>query len=195
MMATRWIQTRCFILTMLIVGISLSAYAESTTVPQRVITMPGDGYSMVGWVNTASIVEQLQTIRRLSQSASQEAISGLVTALNSPFPLARRKASRCLLEKVRVAQPNEKICLVKELKPALTNSDPVVQRNIVRLMAEANLPESQQSLRQFFQQSDKEAQLSAVHALEQDQQYKALNLARQLSPYGEVRQAAAIRLN
>ncbi len=150
-----------------------------------------DGFNMLGWVGSMGIVEQLQTIHRFSQSNSPVAIQALITALNSPFALARRKASRSLLEKARRATADEKIRLADALKQYLENSDPVVQRNIVRLMVDLNIPESVQNLKAFFKNSDKPLQMRAVDAMVDEQNHQnALKMVEQNTPYPEIRQEA-----
>jgi HEAT repeat protein len=142
--------------------------------------------------NNLSIVEQLQTIRRLSQNTSSEAFQQLVGALSSNYPLARRTASRSLLENAQSSSIEQKKQLVQALKPCLNNSDPVVQANIVRLLVTLKLPEAQQSLRSFAQSSDKTTQLRAVEALNQENQpcRESLGLIEKYSPYSDVKHAA-----
>jgi HEAT repeat protein len=181
----------------LILAISMSLPVQAETLASgsaRVPFMPQtDGYTMMSWLNSLSIVEQLQTIHRLGQSTSPDALMGLVSALNSPYPLARRKASRSLLEKARASAEEDQKLLAVNLNEAMESGDPIVQKNIVRLMAEMKIPEAQDVLRHFFTGAGKDAQLSAVDALSQDdyRRQDTLSLITRFSPYNEVRQAAA----
>lgn len=174
-------------------GSSLPSYAETSlaTVPQGV-----EGFSMMGWLNSQGIVEQLQTIHRFSRSTSPSAIMGLVSALNSPFPLARRKASHSLVIKAKSVPEDERKALAETLQPALESADPVVQKNLIRLMADMDVPESQASLQQFFRDSSRQEQLDAIDALSQGSEAHedALKMAIKLSPYPEVRQIAEGKL-
>lgn len=184
----------------LVIGLAMPgvAFAESLAVNTPAVSQVQvvDGYSMMNWLGSLGIVEQLQTIHRLSQSASPDAIQGLIAALNSPFPLARRKASRSLLERSRMAEPDEQRAIVEQLNPSLETKDPIVQKNIVRLIADLKIPEAHDMLRRFFQGADKQAQLNAVDALSQDTSINRDTLSRltQASPYTEVRQASVLHL-
>src|SRR5271156_5532157 len=111
---------------------TLPAFCESQTMSAVDSAAPPQGYSMLGWLNAMSIVEQLQVIHRYAQSTSPTAISGLISALDSTYPLARRKASRSLLEKAQSADPEQKQFMAKKLGPSLANTDPVVEKNMVR---------------------------------------------------------------
>lgn len=179
-------------------GLALTlAPAHAETVAASGTAHYTQGYTLFGWLNTLSIVEQVQTVHRLSKSSSQDAVQGLVTALNSPYELARRKASRSLLEKVRNAEGEDKRFIVLSVAPSLENTDPVVQGNLVRLMLESNTPEASSSLNQFFKDSQKPAQINAVNALSQESssvQKHLISIINQASPYSEVRQAAADNL-
>lgn len=164
------------------------------------VAIPGsakvDGFSMMNWFSSLGIVEQLQTIHRLGQSSSSYAISGLISALDSPFPLARRKASHSLVEKIRLASVEEKKEVAKKLSPTIENSDPIVQKDIVKLVANMNIPESRVLLQSFFQKSTKEEQLTAIEALSQTSHSypDVLAIVIQSSPYGEVKRAASGKL-
>jgi hypothetical protein len=150
-----------------------------------------DGYNMVGWVDTLGIVEQLQNIHRLSQSTEPSAVSGLVSALHSSFPLARRKASRGLLEKAMTAPVSNQQQMLAVLSPSsgnLDHTDPVVQKNLIRALASLSLPEATATLRQFFQQSSITAQLNGVEALAQTHRER-LGIVAAATPYPQVRQA------
>jgi len=142
--------------------------------------------------NTLGIVDQLQTIRRLSQNTSSEAFQQLITALSSNYPLARRTASRSLMENVQSSSIEQKKQLAQALRPCLNNSDPIVQANLVRLLVTLKLPEAQQSIRSFAQSSDLNTQLRAVEALNQENQpcRESLGLIQKYSPYSAVKQAA-----
>lgn len=170
----------------------LPVQAETVAANPPSVTAASDGYAMMNWLGSLSIVEQLQTIHRLGENASPQALYGLITALQSPFPLARRKAARSLLDRALSGEREEKHLLAQELLPTMGKNDPIVQKNIIRILARLNMPESQETLRQFFRQSDKETQLNAVEALvpESEQHQNALQLINQVSPYTEVRQAA-----
>ncbi len=189
-------QTKYAMATLLVAsfGVLPAAQAEmlvSSHTPTPVVAST-EGYAMVGWLTSLGIVEQVQMIHRLGQSTSPAAIKDLITALSSQFPLARRKASRSLLEKAGQVDGEDRLMLAMAVKPALNSQDPVVQRNIVRLMADIHTPESEQSLQQFFKGSDKEAQLNAVDALldHKETHRSTLELVKQVTPYSEVRQAA-----
>ncbi len=178
-------------------GVVLAESVVSVTPPATEVAAPASGgVAMMSIVGPAGVVEQLQAIHRLGQSVSKESLAGLVSALDSSYPLARRKASSTLLESIKLVEPEEKRWLVVALADALRNSDVMVRKNIVRLMAVAGVPEANQALRQFFQHSDKPSQLTAVEALSSSQgpYRQALGLVTQISPYEEVRQAASAEL-
>jgi hypothetical protein len=169
---------------------TLPAFCESQTTSSVDSTAPPQGYSMLAWLNAMTIVEQLQVIHRYAQSTSPTAISGLMSALDSTYPLARRKASRSLLEMAQSADPAQKQLMAKKLGPSLANTDPVVQKNMVRLMADLRIPEAQNTLKHFFVAADMKAQLTAVDALKECPK-NLLLMAKQATPYTEVREAIA----
>lgn len=147
----------------------------------------------VYWVAVPSIVEQLQSIHRLAQSSAPEAWQGLVNALGSQYPLARRKAARGLLDRVPVTPAPEQRRLVTSIQKELNNADPMVQKTLIRVVAQTQVPESQGVLRQFFAGPNHTAQLNAVEALATERP-DLLRLVAQASPYADVRKAAETRL-
>lgn len=147
----------------------------------------------VYWVAVPSIVEQLQSIHRLAQSASPAAWQGLVSALGSQYPLARRKAARGLLDRVAETPAPEQRQLVTSIQHELNNPDPLVQKTLIRVVAQTQVPESQGVLRQFFAGPNHTGQLNAVEALASERP-ELLRVVAQSSPYADVRKAAESRL-
>lgn len=152
--------------------------------------------AMLGWVNSMSIVEQLQTIHRIEHQPSRDSMMMLVDALQSPYPLARRKASRTLLDAVSHMDGSTQTLLLNQLGQAMYSTDPVVQKNMVRMVADLNVPEAQTFLKAFFSGSDKQLQINGVEALLFDaaSHMPALELAKQTSPFDEVRRTVAERI-
>lgn len=167
---------------------SLHVWAEDTASTTEADSSAN--VSMLGWANSMGIVEQLQAIHRISQNSSTQAFQSLMSALDSPFQLARRKASRSLLEKSHKASPEDRLMLVNLLKTDLKDTDPVVQKNLIRTMADLNIPEAREALKSFFTSAPVKQQLDAVDALSLDADAASLNLAKQYSAFPEIRDAA-----
>ena len=165
---------------------ALPAFAEND------MAAPSDGYDFLNLAQPPSIVEQLQTIHRLSQNNNPDAVMQLISALKSPYPLAQRKACKSIVEKVKTMPLDKKKSVVPQLQGALHSPDAMVQKDIVCLMADLHLPEAQKMLQSLFQGADKQTQLSAVDALSQQNGFHPdiLKMAQHLSPFSEVREAA-----
>ncbi len=146
-------------------------------------------------VTTLNVVEQLQQIHRLGQDDTQASLVALVEALQSPLPLARRKAARSLLERTKTLPPDEKKLLFHRLEPVLNATDPVVQRDLIRVLAVLETPEALAWLHRFFEHAEQSAQLNAVDTLTQDEASapRLLQLVQSSSKYPNVRQAAILK--
>lgn len=113
-------------------------------------TDSSDGFMMMtintacGKQNPAKLapnpVEQLQAVHKLSQNKSPETFQGLIEVLQSSSPLARRKAAKALLDEWPVIAQATKSQQrasnwVEQLKPFMKDTDWVVQKTVVRLLA------------------------------------------------------------
>ncbi len=173
-----------------LLGVPALCYAETTA--SALTSAPQEhGFSMLSWVHSTSIVEQLQTIHRYSQANSPEALMGLISALNSPYQLARRKAARSLMEKGAEAEALTREGMIEQIAPALTSKDQFVSKSILKLLVQLDVPDSRQAIKQFFQQADKDAQMDIIEVLaETPALEKKVVPLTQYSTYPEVRQIA-----
>lgn len=111
-------------------------------------TMSAAGFTLMSVTTpSASVVEQMQTICRTRESDSMAALQNLVINLRSPHQLVRRKASTTLLEKVKTLTPDESHFLTEAVQSALDVADPVVQKNLARLLSALGTPGAHQALK------------------------------------------------
>lgn len=120
-----------------LIGWSGRAHAqavESTLIPVKPPSLFNG--TTVDWKTDNAIVEHVQAIHQAKLRVNESALQTLLNSLDSPHPLARRKAARALARQFQSntidTQPAQ--IYIEQLKSYTTDADTVVQKNIRRAL-------------------------------------------------------------